>query len=228
MDRGNKAFEIQDFRRALKFFKRIIEIDNTNIEALQKFAVCNSFIGKADLAIEYFNKVLELNPDKETKLEILSNLANAFMFKGNETRNHDFYDRAIEINKELINETEDNEGVYLNLGNLYKYKKDYDKSIGIFKEGLEKYPKSARLTVHFGNTLRAKSEDSGKKPVEAIELYNKAKEINPDYAGSYLNLGFVYLSDGKGDLAQKEFLEAYKRNPNDPKLLSIMEQLGIK
>jgi len=49
---------------------------------------------------------------------------------------------------------------------------------------------------------------------EAIALYQKAIEINPEYAGTYYNLGAVYFSKGMLDEAAAELEKAIEINPN--------------
>lgn len=48
---------------------------------------------------------------------------------------------------------------------------------------------------------------------EAIALYQKAIEINPEYAGTYYNLGAVYFSKGMLDEAAAELKKAIEINP---------------
>ena len=150
------------------------------------------------------------------------------MFKGQETGDNKYYDKAIELNKKLLEDIKSKEGAYLNLGNLYKYKEEFEKSIATFEEALKRYPKSARLMTHLANSIRAKNRDSDKFPIEAVNLYNKAKSIDPNYVGAYINLGCVYHEYCMEELAVKEFRDAYFVNPDDPKLNEVMQQLGIK
>ena len=50
---------------------------------------------------------------------------------------------------------------------------------------------------------------------QAIEAYQKALTINPDYAKAQTNLGNVYLEQGKYDLAIKSYQKALTINSDD-------------
>ncbi len=56
---------------------------------------------------------------------------------------------------------------------------------------------------------------------KAVEEFEKAIEINPDYKEAYYLLGYAYYKEGKMDLSREAFNQAYeldpKYSPNPPK-----------
>ncbi|MFH0874594.1 MAG: tetratricopeptide repeat protein [archaeon] len=224
IEKGKDAFEANDYEKAINYFEKALKIDRNNIDALQYLGVCLTMAGNPGTGLLLLNRALEQNPDKDKKIEIYAALANAFSFKGQEKGDTRFYDKSIEINTIVLKELKD-EGTYLNLGNVYKYKQDYKNSIKIFNEGLTKYPKSARLMVHLGNTFSAQSDDNGNFPTEAVEMYNQAKKIDPNYIGSYLNLGIAYMNVGEDKLAEKEFRQVLKLDPYNEQAIFFLEDI---
>ena len=41
-----------------------------------------------------------------------------------------------------------------------------------------------------------------------MPFLNKTEELKPDFAGTYLTRGFIYLKKGKKELAHNDFLRA--------------------
>ncbi|MFQ6121285.1 MAG: tetratricopeptide repeat protein, partial [Methanosarcinales archaeon] len=63
--------------------------------------------------------------------------------------------------------------------------------------------------VKFGDLYNSKG-----KSKEAIECYDKALELNPEYAKAYNNRGNAYYYKGELDLAIEDYNKAIKLNPD--------------
>ncbi|MCB0162881.1 MAG: tetratricopeptide repeat protein [Anaerolineae bacterium] len=50
---------------------------------------------------------------------------------------------------------------------------------------------------------------------QAVEAYQKAIELNPEYQGAYANLGVTYYQQQKFDLAASQYEKALELNPTD-------------
>jgi len=60
---------------------------------------------------------------------------------------------------------------------------------------------------------------------KAIELFNQAVELDPNYAESYNNLGFTYYKKGKYKRAEQFFSKALEIDPNFDKAKSNLNTI---
>jgi len=60
---------------------------------------------------------------------------------------------------------------------------------------------------------------------KAIELFNKAVELDPNYAESYNNLGFSYYKKGEYKRAEQFFVKALEIDPNFDKARSNLNTI---
>ena len=121
---------------------------------------------------------------------------------------------------------------YFALGQLASYKKDYVKSINIYKKAMVLNPSYHFLFNNIGNNFfRLGQLDS------AMKYLNLAIKMHPDYAEAYSNIGSVYFTMGnqlesmgrheEGQKKQQEAIEAYnKAIAFDPKYYDAFKNLG--
>lgn len=88
--------------------------------------------------------------------------------------------------------------------------KDYDKAIALYEESLRMYPQFAPAY----NFIAMSRKELGADVNEVIELYNKAISLDPNYALAYDNLGKLYYSLGKFELARDNSLKAVELRPD--------------
>ncbi len=107
---------------------------------------------------------------------------------------------------------------YFALGQLAAYKKDYVKSIDLYKKAMTLNKDYHFLYNNIGNNYyRLGQLDT------AMKYLNIAIKMQVDYAEAYSNLGSVYFTRGM----QKEALEAYnKAIEYDPKYYDAYKNLG--
>ncbi len=98
---------------------------------------------------------------------------------------------------------------YLNAGDVYLEKKDYDKAIGFYKKALEAEPKLSKAHHAIGIVFTKTG-----RYAEAKDYYLMAVVTDPRNALAYNSLGFAY--DREGDLAEAQrcFLKALELKPN--------------
>ncbi len=190
-------------------------------------------IGRADDAIEYCNKTLELD---NASAYGWNNKGNALSSSGkydNAIRAYDEavridpkyvtawynkgvaffaqgkYDKAIQAYDEAIKldpnfvKAWNNKGIALN--NLGKY----DEAIRAYDEAIRIDPKYVTAWSNKGNALAS----SGKYD-EAIKAYDEAIRIDPKYVTAWYNKGVAFFAQGKYDKAIQAYDEAIKLDPN--------------
>lgn len=151
------------------------------------------------------------------------------------------YDKAFEHYKKSIIISQSEAYVYINLGNIYFIKDEYELAIELYNEGLSRsseygkakiynnlgnvYFKMGRFNLAINNFMKAPNTASAfnnkgvvlkqmKRYDLAIEAFNKAIEINPSYAESYYNRATVYGILNHFDKAKADFEMAIKFKPN--------------
>jgi len=80
-------------------------------------------------------------------------------------------------------------------------------AITLYERTLKFAPNSARINYNLGNEYRAINK------YKAIELYNKAIELNRNYPDPYNNLGLTYIELDKKNEAIKSFKKAIEIDP---------------
>lgn len=95
----------------------------------------------------------------------------------------------------------------------------------LWQDAINKYPQNPRAYNNLGTVLI----ESGRYE-DAIILFNRAIELDPNYYDPYNNLGFAYLKSGNYALAKDAIEEALRLNPAMPKayynLASIYNLMG--
>jgi len=89
-----------DVVTATKYLEKAYELRTDEYETLRLLGVAYGIQGRNDLAINYFTKALNEEPESA---EALWNLANAYFFNGNETKASELRQKAIQIDPEIGN-----------------------------------------------------------------------------------------------------------------------------
>ena len=98
---------------------------------------------------------------------------------------------------------------YVNAGDVYQQKKDFDRAIELYQKALAIDPDSYKANLAMGIVQTKLGNDD-----KAKDFYFKSLRANPNNAQAYNNLGFWY--DRQGDLEQAKdyFLKAIELKPN--------------
>lgn len=78
---------------------------------------------------------------------------------------------------------------YFNLGNLYKDKFEFQKSIAFYKKAISLTPNDAKTYANLGNVYYAMNDFSN-----SLIHYNKAIELDPNLINAYHNKSFLLLT----------------------------------
>jgi tetratricopeptide (TPR) repeat protein len=97
---------------------------------------------------------------------------------------------------------------YLNRGDAYGQKGQYDQAISDFNKALEINPRYAKAYNNRGIAYEMKGQYD-----QAISDYNKALKIDPETAETYYNRGNAHYKKGQYDRAISDFNKALEMNP---------------
>jgi tetratricopeptide (TPR) repeat protein/DNA-binding winged helix-turn-helix (wHTH) protein len=163
--------------------------------------------GQYAAAADAFRQVVFLNPENWLGL---GNLGSALMMTGD-------FDSAIDpLNRSLGIERD---AYFLsNLGIVYYYRGEYDRSAELHREAAEEMPKSVSVWVNLGDALRFSSQ-----PDEAIEAYRMAEElsakeaeISPNAPDTLYFRAWAMAALGNIDEAEILVKRALRLAPADP------------
>jgi len=211
---GSIFINIPNFKKAIKYFKKSLEISEKNGykkgESLcyMNIGIAYTNIGKFDKAIEYAEKSLEIaekNEDKEGESARYEKLYNKSRFGSH-------------ISYKCIKSK-----CYGNIGNVYNYKKEFDKAIYYYKKSLEIAKElgyeQGELASHdnIGNAYNKLgcSDIAIEYHKDSLKIAKKIGDMHGK-STAYINLGAAY-----GDLwCSNKAIQYYKKS------LEINERLG--
>lgn len=156
--------------------------------------------GKIEAAIRSYSQALELQPNFA---EVRANIGSMYFKMGRLEEAIAHYQQAIALSPELA-------GAHWNLGKVYHKHGNVEAAIACFQRTSELNPQLVGADFHFnlGNRLFGQ----GKRD-EAVESYEKAIAIKPDWAEAYGNIGSARSQQGNLDAAIAYYQKAVALKP---------------
>ncbi len=156
--------------------------------------------GKIEAAIRSYSQALELQPNFA---EVRANIGSMYFKMGRLEEAIAHYQQAIALSPDLA-------GAHWNLGKVYHKHGNIEAAIACFQRTSELNPQLVGADFHFNLANRLFSQ--GKRD-EAIESYEKALTIKPDWAEAYGNIGSARSQQGDLDSAIANYLQAVALKP---------------
>jgi len=187
-------------------YQKLIEARDLNPQdPYTFFALGNFFFNKEkyDLAIENYNKCLELKPEFAS---VRNNLGLVYMKIGE-------YDKAISYFSELTDNYIYATPHYprFNMGQAYFYKNDYRKAEKCFKETLEMEPRFT-IAIHWLGRTYIELDDI---PQATVNL-EKAAKLTPEVAEIHFDLGRAYTLSKAYNNAMFEYRRVIELDSESP------------
>lgn len=201
---GHLYLKKEDKIHAVVAFKLALEKDCDN--AFYNNSLAYSYVQAElyDEAIEYYQKAIKLNPDKEWTSIVCQALGSIYhQIKGNAEAAIATFQAGIILDPQ-------NSEIYLSMGDVYMADGDLDNAIRAYCDSISVNGEDYRAYSKAAIALWEKDFME-----EAIVAYHRAIELNPEYDIARNNLGVIYL-DGVGvpEEALKYFEDAIAINPN--------------
>ena len=155
-------------------------------------------IGKADQAIAYYQKALEVNPRLPG---VLYNLGISHGSKGDSETAMLYYKKALDIYPDFARALN-------NLGNAYIAKGELAQAIEALTRAVSSNPNFAEAHNNLGNAYIKTGELD-----QAIAAYERATDLRPGFAEAHYNLGIAYRKNKQLDKAIAEFQQAVAIHP---------------
>ena len=213
-----------DCEKALPYFEKAVESDNTYAEAWAQTGFCNEKLGRHSEAIESSKRAVSLRPSSESYFNIglasyylkqyreateayrqairldPYNAADAYYALGLVYRDWGRADDEIQAYKQAIRLRADYTSAYERLGSRYYKSKKYSEALEVFKQLANLKPADATVPNSMGETYLEMGRMN-----EAIEAFRQAIRLKPDFGKAYFNLGKCLLAMGNRDAALEQY-----------------------
>jgi protein O-GlcNAc transferase len=156
--------------------------------------------GKMEAAIRSYSQALEFQPNFA---EVRANIGSMYFKMGRLEEAITHYQQAIALSPNLA-------GAHWNLGKVYHKHGNLEAAIACFQRTSELNPQLVGADFHFNLANRLFAQ--GKRD-EAIENYEKAIAIKPDWAEAYANIGSARSQQGDHDAAIAYYQKAVAYKP---------------
>ena len=117
---------------------------------------------------------------------------------------------AISALRQAITLAPNQESNYLDLGGMLREGKSLPAALGVATQGVENFPKSARIW-----SLKGSVELGMSRYPDAIHSYSRAYELDPSDAAALLGLGKAKEGQGSSADAARDFEEGARKFPRD-------------
>ena len=205
---------LQEKNKALDFFRRSVHYDPTNYYYNMMLAGLSKELDLKQEVIDIYSSLSQLYPEK---FDLRFELANAFAEAGE-------FQKAIDTLDELEKNTGINEMIALNKFRLYSMMDEKKQAFDEIRQIIEKNPSEPRYLILMGDLYL---EDNQQE--KALQYYNQAKGIDPDYPALILSMVNYYEKTNDKQSAQVELQKAVA-NPSmevEVKLQLLTRYLGI-
>lgn len=219
---GQLYIKASDDEKALPFYEQIVKLNPVNVDAYNNMGGIYRRLKRYDESIAILNKALGFNKNIS---DIKYNLGFTYKLMGKN-------DEACDCFEYVISENPNDVLAYNHLGSIYATKKDYQKSISIYKRGLQVDPNHPILQYNlarsyvainsdldafkaFEAALRAKPswKDAVKEYSALLNKYSRTKEsceVIQKAINLYPTDGHLYYLLGKSFLVQTDYESAVK------------------
>jgi len=226
---------LKEFDKELECYNKILKIEPNNLTALFNKANVFYSLRQYEHAVEEHKKVLEFNPNYSqswcdmglafSKLNEFEKSLNCY-FKALEIDRRDFhvyigiggvfkemknyeeayryYEKALDINPNLSLP-------WLNVGVIFSKLSKHEEAIALYQEALfKKNPEKVKIFTNMGTSFGMLKRDG-----EALECFNKALAIDPNYHTALQNIGTAYIKLNRDSEALSYLKKALKINEDD-------------
>ncbi len=202
-----------DYKIAIKYLKKLIQINPFNSDAIYSLAMCYLEIFNYKNSEKYFNIYLDFDAFSKT----------AWLYLGESLKHQNKINQAIKAYEYSIAIDPKFIYAYINKANILADDKKIDQAIETYKDCLYYNSKNAKILTYLGELY-----EEIKKYDKAIESYKKAIDIDKNLAEAWFGIGIINYY--KNDLFESLFFikRALKIDPENPEFLFYLGKLNEK
>ena len=183
----------------------ITDVTTSSMEAYKYFLQGTDMVRKFyyEDAVRFLEKAVELDPTFATAYGYL---AGSHSWLGNIRAR----DEAIKKAKALSHKVTEKERLLIEANYAGFVERDREKRLRIIQQASQKYPKEKLFHGWLGTIYRY-----GRKYDKALEEYNKALELDPNYGEAHNELGYMYADMRNFEKSIEHFKKYVSLNPGD-------------
>lgn len=238
---GSLSYYLNDFDTAINLYYRAMEIETDNFYIYFNLANIFCDLKQYDDANLYYNKALALNFDNYL---VYSSLGLMFQEMNNLSKAKMFYEQAISEKNDLAE-------AYVNYARVLFLSEDYELALKNYEIAYNLAPDDIQIPLYIANIYSVLTEfkkadeyfeiiEKDKKEsyqyyickglslydrgnnIEALNIYKKAAEINPDNYNVYVLIGNIYSLISDLDNALLYYKKANEKFPDNSKIISLI------
>jgi predicted O-linked N-acetylglucosamine transferase (SPINDLY family) len=199
LDTAWKHFQAGHTQKAEQCYLLVLQASPNQVDALQLLGVIAGQTGRNDLAIDYLNTALRLNPDLAAAH---NNLGNVFVKQQK-------LPEAVASFRQAVRLRPDHAEAHFNLGlALIGQGKPAAAEASLLRASQLK-PDSAEAHFQMGLALGKQGKHGA-----AADSNQQALRLKPDYAEAHFNLGSAFVNQGKLDEAVASYQQAVRHKSN--------------
>jgi predicted TPR repeat methyltransferase len=195
---------------AIKNFQKALKLEPSYAKAHGQLALLFQQSNQLDEALEQYQHQLRLDPND---VESIVNLGAIFVKKGDLLQGVDYFHKALEL------QPNHHEGHY-NLGSTYLSLQRPDEALMHYLRCLNDKP-DAETYFNVGAIYMYKDRHQ-----DAIDYFNSALAINPDFVAAHINLATTYLKTENHSKAIEHYKKALELEPDNPEISFILSAIS--
>jgi tetratricopeptide (TPR) repeat protein len=192
---------------AEELFLQAIEIQPGSWRAIDSYGTFLFTTGRYDEAAIAYRQVTQLDPRNR---HAWTNLGSALTMKGDFESGRLAYEQSLEIEKSEV--------AHSNLGVIYYYLGEFEKSVGEHRAAIALNPDQTNNWLNLGDALHFAGESAEARTAfgKASELAESRLSVDPDDANTLLLLGWAQQMLGDTVIARKYIYKGLGMAPNNP------------
>lgn len=183
-----------EFSKARDAFAKGLGIDKSHLPARLGMARTYRKQGDPEAAVEHLEKAVAASPDN---IEALTEMAMTYDALGQELKAEPLYTRVVELEPHKASG-------YNNLGFNYLLQGRYPEAVATFSRAMNLETPTIKMQNNLAVAYALNGQDE-----KALRLFEKTV----GKASAYNNLGYIHMTQGNWDLAEKSFRHALDLNP---------------
>ena len=209
MSKGKRSMQSGDVEQALESFRIASEKFPQYPESVFNMGLTHFRKKEFKEAADYFNKVLEVNPEHETALTAIKNVAKNYFNNGNQSYKRGDLENAISSYRNVLNVDETFYQAHYQMGVIQSKMGDKDLAIESYQKALDVNPQFYKGYFALGLAKNSTNDTDG-----AIGALQTAIDIYPSYDKAYGALGDIYIGKKDYEKAKQSLNMAIAVNPN--------------
>jgi tetratricopeptide (TPR) repeat protein len=203
--RGQMFLQKNEYGKALRFFEKSSDLDNTALKPRLQTARCYLFLSQYKKTLKICDEILKQDPEYTPALRLTAK-SQELMDKFTEAEKT--YLKILEIEPNNLDALKELGTIYYqNLGNV-------DKTIEIYNRILSLNPKDIMALVILGSAYAIKGDVDN-----SLKYYSTAVYYRPNLVSSYLNLAKLFMESKNFEGAKKVYYKALATDPGNEEII---------